>query len=261
MIDQRDGTASQPAIEVGNCSKRFVRGAAAYGSLRDTLSRLVRRERAAGEPIQALDDVSLVVEPGEIVGVIGDNGAGKSTLLKVVARITPPDTGRVTVRGRLSSLIEIGAGFHPELTGRESVLLHGSILGLRRRDVRGGMGAIAAFAGLEGAMDTPVKFFSTGMYARLGFAVAVHADPRVLLVDEVLSVGDLAFREACYERIRQLQALGTAILFVSHDLPAIEGLCDRALLLASGRVTDEGPPNAVVAAYRAATAARMAKSR
>ncbi len=240
------------AIHVESCSKRFLRGAPAYGSLRDTLRRLVGGRREPGEPVQALDDVSLRVDPGEIVGVIGDNGAGKSTLLKVVARITPPDTGRVTVRGRLSSLIEIGAGFHPELTGRENVLLHGSILGLARRALRENLDGIAAFAGLAGAMDTPVKYFSTGMYARLGFAVAVHADPRVLLVDEVLSVGDLAFREACYARIRALQAEGTAILFVSHDLPAVEVLCDRAVQIRAGRIVERGAPAAVVAAYRAA---------
>jgi len=244
---------SDTAVSVQACSKRYRRGAAAYGSLRDTLARLARGRRARGQAVQALDAVDLDVRRGEIVGVIGDNGAGKSTLLKVVARITPPDEGRVEVRGRLSSLIELGAGFHPELTGRENVLLHGSILGHARRDLRAGMAAIAAFAGLADAMDTPVKYFSTGMYARLGFAVAVHAEPRVLLVDEVLSVGDLAFREACHARIRALQARGTAILFVSHDLPAVEALCDRVVWLAHGKVVLTGAPAAVTAAYRAAT--------
>ena len=240
---------SYAAIAVEGCSKRYLRGAPAYGSLRDTLVRLVRGRQAQGEALQALDDVSLHVAPGEILGVVGDNGAGKSTLLKIIARITPPDRGRVVVRGRLSSLIEIGAGFHPELTGRENVLLHGSILGLPRRVLKHSLAAIAAFAGLEGAMDTPVKYFSTGMYARLGFAVAVHADPRVLLVDEVLSVGDQGFRAACYERIHALQASGTAILFVSHDLPAVASLCDRAVHLAAGRVVREGAAAAVVASY------------
>jgi len=198
--------------------------------------------------------VSFTVAPGEMLGVIGDNGAGKSTLLKVLARITPPDRGRVEIRGRLASLIEIGAGFHPELTGRENVLLHGSILGLPRRVLHASMGSIAQFAGLDGAMDTPVKFFSTGMYARLGFAVAVHAAPRVLLVDEVLSVGDLAFRERCHERIRRIKAEGTAIVFVSHDLPAIEALCDRVIHLEAGRVRAEGPAAEIVAGYRAVNA-------
>jgi lipopolysaccharide transport system ATP-binding protein len=239
------------AVRVSGCAKRYRRGLPAYGSLRDTLARLVTRKRPTPEVVPALDGVDLHVAPGETLGVIGDNGAGKSTLLKVVARITPPDEGRVEVRGRLSSLIELGAGFHPELTGRENVLLHGSILGLRRRDLRRSMDAVAAFAGLEGAMDTPVKFFSTGMYARLGFAVAAHADPRVLLVDEVLSVGDLEFRERCYERIGRLQAAGTAILFVSHDLPVVETLCDRVAHLERGRVVADGAPDAVVAGYRA----------
>jgi len=239
----------EPAVAVEHCSKRFLRGAPAYGSLRDTISRVLGRQPARGEVVQALDDVDLHVDAGEIVGVVGDNGAGKSTLLKVVARITPPDRGRVVVRGRLSSLIELGAGFHPELTGRENVLLHGSILGLPRRELRASLGDIAAFAGLAGAMDTPVKHFSTGMYARLGFAVAVHADPRVLLVDEVLSVGDQDFRAACHERIRALQAGGTAILFVSHDLPAVASLCDRAIRLAAGRVFQQGEAAEVAAAY------------
>ena len=239
-------------LEVQGLGKRYRRGAPAYGSLRDTVMRLVRRAPEPGETVHALRGVDLAVAPGEIVGVIGDNGAGKSTLLKVIARITAPDEGRVAVRGRLASLIELGAGFHPELTGRENVLLHGSILGLSRRALRPQVGAIAAYAGLEGAMDTPVKFFSTGMYARLGFAVAVHAAPRVLLVDEVLSVGDLTFRRRCYESIRALQRDGAGILFVSHDLPAVAELCARALHLEAGRVAAEGPASEVVAGYAAA---------
>ena len=239
----------EPIVRVEGASKRYRRGAAAYGSLRDTLSRLARRAPQPGQLVTALDDVSLQLHPGETLGVVGDNGAGKSTLLKVLARITPLDAGRVVVGGRLSALIEIGAGFHPELTGRENVLLHGSILGLSRGVLRDAMDEIAAFAGLDGAMDTPVKFFSTGMYARLGFAVAVYAEPRVLLVDEVLSVGDVAFREKCYDRIQRLTQGGTAILYVSHDLPPVEALCDRALWLSAGRVLAEGSPDAVVARY------------
>jgi lipopolysaccharide transport system ATP-binding protein len=169
--------------------------------------------------------------------------------LKVLARITPLDAGRLEVRGRLSALIEIGAGFHPELTGRENVLLHGSILGLSRRELRGSMEEICQFAGLDGAMDTPVKFFSTGMYARLGFAVAVFAEPRVLLVDEVLSVGDVSFREKCYDQIHRLTKTGTGILYVSHDLPTVAALCDRAIWLQTGRVCCEGPAQDVVTRY------------
>jgi lipopolysaccharide transport system ATP-binding protein len=236
-------------------SKRYRRGAVAYGSLRDLLA--LRRPRPPAGPrhVAALDGVSLEVARGETLAVVGDNGAGKSTLLKVVARITPPDRGRVEVDGRLSALIEVGAGFHPELTGRENVLLHGSILGLPRRALRAALPEIAAFAGTEDAMDVPVKRFSTGMYARLGFAVAVHADPRVLLVDEVLSVGDPPFRERCYERIDRLRRGGTAVLFVSHDLAAVERVADRALWLAAGRFVAGGAPAEVVARYRAAGAA------
>jgi len=241
---------SSPRVRVERACKQYRRGAAAYGSLRDSLGRLLTRASRAGQQVTALEEVSLVLQAGEVFGVIGDNGAGKSTLLKVLARITPLDRGRVEIRGRLSALIELGAGFHPELTGRENVLLHGSILGLARRTLRAAMDGIADFAGLVGAMDTPVKYFSTGMYARLGFAVAVFADPEVLLIDEVLSVGDVAFREKCYRRIQQLTASGTAILFVSHDLPTIESLCKNALLLERGRPVRDGPAPAVVAHYR-----------
>lgn len=241
----------QAALELTGVTKHFRRGGPAYGSLRDTLMRLARRAPSPGTLVTAIDHLDLRVEPGEIVGVVGDNGAGKSTLLKVIARITPPDEGRIDVRGRLASLIELGAGFHPELTGRENVFLHGSIQGLPRRALRSSLDAIAAFAGIEDAMDTPVKFFSTGMYARLGFAVAVFAKPQVLLVDEVLSVGDVSFRRRCYEAIRALQSQGTAILFVSHDLPAVADLCARALRIENGRAIDTGIAAEVVARYEA----------
>jgi ABC-type polysaccharide/polyol phosphate transport system ATPase subunit len=233
------------AVAVRSVSKSFARGGPAYGTLRSLLSR-----RGAVPRLRALDDVSLDVRRGETLGVVGDNGAGKSTLLKVIARITPPDAGRVEVRGRLSALIEVGAGFHPELTGDENVLLHGSILGLARRELRAALPEIAEFAGLVGSMDVPVKHFSTGMYARLGFAVAVHADPAVLLVDEVLSVGDAPFRERCHDRIERLRLSGSGILFVSHDLPEVERRCQRALHLQGGRVVADGPPADVVRDYR-----------
>jgi ABC-type polysaccharide/polyol phosphate transport system ATPase subunit len=249
---------SEPRLEVAGVSKAFVRGAPAYGSLRDSLAGLLRRRRAASHrraTLAALTHVSLTALPGELVSVVGANGAGKSTLLKVVARITPPDAGRVRVRGRLSALIEVGAGFHPELTGGENALLHGSILGFSRREMKRALPSIAEFAGVTEALGTPLKFFSTGMYARLGFAVAVHGDPDVLLVDEVLSVGDEVFRARCLERIAALRARGTTILFVSHDLPLVEQVSTRALWLSEGRVAAQGEAAGVIAAYRAHVAA------
>jgi ABC-type polysaccharide/polyol phosphate transport system ATPase subunit len=238
------------ALRVRDVAKRYRRGGPAYGTLRDTIARLVLRRAPAGEEVRALDGVSLQVAAGETVSVIGRNGAGKSTLLKVVARVTPPDAGEIDVRGRLTALIELGAGFHPELTGRENVMLQAAILGFTRREARAALPEIARFADVDGELDTPVKYFSTGTYARLGFAVAVQADPAVLLVDEVLSVGDAPFRERCYDRIRALVERGAAVLFVSHDLAAVERVSDRALLLDRGKIVAEGAPLAVTSRYR-----------
>lgn len=243
--------AGKQRLEVHDVVKTYRQGVAAYGTFRDSLHVLLLHRRRTVRRKAALAGVSLRVAAGETLGVIGVNGAGKSTLLKVIARITPPDEGRIVVRGRLSALIEVGAGFHPELTGRENVMLHGSILGLERRLLRRGMHSIAEFAGLSDSMDIPVKQFSTGMYARLGFAVAVFDDPRVLLVDEVLSVGDEAFRQRCYDRIRELMAQGTAILFVSHDLPAVDRIAGRAVWLDEGRIRQQGAAPDITHAYRA----------
>ncbi|MDA1194904.1 MAG: ATP-binding cassette domain-containing protein [Planctomycetota bacterium] len=241
-------------LEIQGLSKRFRRGAPAYGSLRDTVMRLVRRAPPPGTSVVALEAFDLTVEAGAITGVVGANGAGKSTLLKIIARITPPDAGRVVVRGPVASLIELGAGFHPELTAAENVLLHGSILGVARTAMRPLLGSIAAFAELEDALDTPVKFFSTGMYARLGFAVAVHVRPRLLLVDEVLSVGDLRFRQRCEEAIAALCRAGAAVLYVSHDLDSVARMCAEAVWLDGGRVRARGVVPGVLAAYRASAA-------
>ncbi len=238
---------AQPRLTLQGVSKRYQRQRVAYGTLRDLLR--VRRRHAPGPDIHALDCIDLEVGAGEIVGVIGPNGAGKSTLLKVIARITPPDQGRIEVRGRSASLIELGAGFHPELTAAENILLHGAIQGLRRAWLRRETEAIVDFAGVREALHVPVKHFSTGMYARLGFAVAVHARPEVLLVDEVYAVGDESFRQRCVERLTQLRAGGTAILFVSHDLAAVRALADRALWLKVGRAAGLGDPAAVIQAY------------
>ena len=240
-------------VRLERVTKRYVVGGAAYGTLRDRLAGLLRPKTAQRRTLTAIDQLDLDVRAGETLGVVGANGAGKSTLLRLVARITHPDEGRIAVVGRLSALIEVGAGFHPELTATENVLLHGSILGLPRRTLRDQMPEILAFAGVSDRAHTPVKHYSTGMYARLGFAVAVHADPAVLLVDEVLSVGDEVFRARCYERIADLRQRGTAILFVSHDLDAVRRVSDRGIWLDSGRVAASGAPDTVVDAYLAST--------
>jgi ABC-type polysaccharide/polyol phosphate transport system ATPase subunit len=197
----------------------------------------------------ALRQIDLHVPRGASVGVIGRNGAGKSTLFKLLAGITAPTRGRIVIEGRLAALIEVGSGFHPELTGRENVFLSGAILGMRRREIAAKLDRIVAFAGVERFIDTPVKWYSSGMYVRLGFAIAAHLEPDVLLVDEVLAVGDAEFQVKCLERIGQMQAQGTTNLFISHDLSAVERLCDRAVLLEGGAIVESGPAADVVASY------------
>jgi ABC-type polysaccharide/polyol phosphate transport system ATPase subunit len=188
----------------------------------------------------ALRGVTFDAAPGDVLGIIGANGAGKSTLLKLLSSITAPSEGEIRIRGRLAALIEVGSGFHPELTGRENVFLSGTILGLRRRDIAARLESIVEFAGIGAFLDVPVKWYSSGMYVRLGFAVAAQLEPDVLLVDEVLAVGDAAFQAKCLERIMELRRLGTTIIFISHDLGTVERLCDRAILLQAGRVEADG---------------------
>ena len=197
----------------------------------------------------ALKDVSFEVPRGSSLGVIGANGAGKSTLMKLLARITAPTRGRMTIHGRLVALIEVGSGFHPELTGRENVFLSGAILGMRRRELAAKLASIIEFAGVERFIDTPVKWYSSGMYVRLGFSIAAHLEPDVLLIDEVLAVGDAEFQAKCLRRIRDLQRMGVTMIFISHDLTAVEQLCDRVLLLDHGEIVMQGQPADVVAEY------------
>ena len=197
----------------------------------------------------ALKDISFSVARGTSFGIIGRNGAGKSTLLKLLAGITAPTRGRIVIDGRVSALIEVGSGFHPELTGRENVFLSGAILGMRRREIASKLSSIVEFAGVEAFIDTPVKWYSSGMYVRLGFSIAAHLEPDILLVDEVLAVGDAEFQLKCLQRIRELKRQGVTIVFISHDLTAVEQLCDEALLLERGEVADIGDPAAVVAQY------------
>jgi len=210
----------------------------------------LRDAAAAGGVFWALRDVTFEVQHGEAVGIIGPNGAGKSTLLKLLAGITSPTEGEIVIRGRLSALIEVGSGFHPDLTGRENVFLSGAILGMKRAEIARKFDRIVEFAGVGQFIDTPVKWYSSGMYVRLGFSVAAHVDPDLLLIDEVLAVGDLAFQDQCLERIRELRDSGTTPVFISHDLAAVEQLCDRALLMQSGQIVRSGSAKEVIADYR-----------
>ncbi len=240
------------AIRAEGVGKRYAIGAprAPYGSLRETVTQALtapfrRRARGRSAPesdtLWALRDVAFEMRPGEVVGVIGRNGAGKSTLLKILARITEPTTGQVVLSGRVGSLLEIGTGFHSELTGRENVFLNGAILGMRRAEIQRKFDEIVAFAEIERFLDTPVKHYSTGMYLRLAFAVAAHLEPEILLVDEVLAVGDAAFQRKCLGKMGDVARTGRTILFVSHNMGAVTSICERGIVLEAGRLVFSGP--------------------
>jgi lipopolysaccharide transport system ATP-binding protein len=248
------------AIRAESVGKRYAIGAprAPYGSLRESLTGVLtasfrRRARGRGAPesdtLWALRDVSFEVRAGEVVGLIGRNGAGKSTLLKILARITEPTTGQVVLSGRIGSLLEVGTGFHPELTGRENVFLNGAILGMRRAEIQRKFDEIVAFAEIERFLDTPVKHYSTGMYLRLAFAVAAHLEPEILLVDEVLAVGDAAFQRKCLGKMGDVARTGRTILFVSHNMGAVGSICETGLVLDAGRVAFYGPISDAVGVY------------
>jgi lipopolysaccharide transport system ATP-binding protein len=252
---------SLPAISIEGLTKCYAISGPqpAYGTLRDSVadatrlafSRLAGRDKggAAGQTVWALRDVSLAIQQGEVVGIIGRNGAGKSTLLKILSRITAPTSGRAVLRGRIGSLLEVGTGFHPELTGRENVYLSGAILGMTRSGIQRQLDEIIAFAEVERFIDTPVKRYSSGMYLRLAFAVAAHLEPEILLVDEVLAVGDAAFQSKCLGSMASAARSGRTVLFVSHNLGAIRSLCRRALLLENGQLAQDGEPSLVVSEY------------
>lgn len=241
-------------ISLENVSKRYRLSRLGARSIREELARvggrlLGRNGSSDDDDFHALSDISFAVDQGEALGLIGHNGSGKSTVLKLLARITYPTTGSIVVRGSVASLIEVGAGFHPELSGRENIDLYGSIMGMRRAEIRERFDRIVDFAELERFIDTPVKRYSSGMYVRLGFAVAAFINPHVLLVDEVLAVGDASFQAKCMQRIEELRRNGMTVIFVSHDMSAVERLCGRAILLEHGKILADGPAREVVEVY------------
>jgi lipopolysaccharide transport system ATP-binding protein len=247
------------AIRAEGLSKRYRVGSATpYKTLRESLPDFfrgaARKVRALGsgsreESFWALRDVSFDVEHGEVVGVIGRNGAGKSTLLKILSRITWPTEGRALIHGRVGSLLEVGTGFHPELTGRENIFLNGAIMGMRRAEIAAKFDEIVAFAEVDKFVDTPVKHYSSGMYVRLAFAIAAHLEPEILIVDEVLAVGDLAFQQKCLGKMSEVSQQGRTILFVSHNMAVVEKLCQRAIVLQNGRIDFQGETEAAIHHY------------
>ncbi len=252
---------SRPAIAIDDLGKAYRLGLekVMYSTFREAmvgaLKAPARRLRSFGErgdgddTFWALRHVDFEVQPGEVVGIIGRNGAGKSTLLKILSRITDPTEGTVRLRGRIASLLEVGTGFHPELTGRENIYLNGSILGMKKAEIDRKFDLIASFAEVEAFLDTPVKRYSSGMYVRLAFSVAAHLDPEILIIDEVLAVGDSSFQRKCIDRMSELAGSGRTILFVSHNMDLIPRLCDRAILLKQGGVQRSGPADVVTREY------------
>jgi lipopolysaccharide transport system ATP-binding protein len=261
---------SQPAIEVRGLSKEYVigRSQGGYKTLRESIRDAVLRpftapEHPATEIVWALKDVSFDVDPGEVVGIVGRNGAGKSTLLKILSRITEPTSGRAITRGRVAPLLEVGTGFHPELTGRENVHLNAAILGMSRAEIRRKFDAIVDFSGVERFIDTPVKRYSSGMYVRLAFAVAAYLESEILLVDEVLAVGDVAFQKKSLGKMKDVAREGRTVLFVSHNLGAVGNLCSSAILLRDGCFVEKSAVADVLSKYTAdvGTAKGSAKTR
>jgi lipopolysaccharide transport system ATP-binding protein len=245
------------AVSLEDVSKKFTLHHDRPRSFQDAFISTLRRDKSAREEFWALRDVSFQVAQGETLAFIGPNGAGKSTVLKLIARIIEPTSGCIKVNGRIGSLLELGAGFHPDLTGRENIYLNGSILGLSRSQIRQRLDEIIAFAELERFIDVPVKHYSSGMYVRLGFSMAVHIDPEILLVDEVLAVGDAAFQEKCLNRMAQFKREGCTILFVSHALQLVEQLCTKVIWLEEGRVQEVGETDGVIASYMGAVADKL----
>ncbi len=237
------------AVRFDNVSKRFTLRRERARSFQEAALAFLQGRGSSKEELWALKEVSFAVEQGETLGIIGPNGSGKSTVLKLIGRILEPSSGRIDVQGRVSALIELGTGFHPDLTARENIYINGSILGFSRKEMRGKFDSIVEFSELEKFIDVPIKHFSSGMHMRLGFAVAIHVDPDVLLIDEILAVGDQAFQNKCLGKISELKSQGVTILFVSHDLEAVRNLCPSAIWLEDGVIQERGTTDRVIDSY------------
>jgi lipopolysaccharide transport system ATP-binding protein len=249
-----------PVITAENISKKYIidhKRARGVGSVRDLFSDSYKNWFKANqspdfkkkEEFWALRDVNFEIEQGDRIGIVGHNGAGKSTLLKILSRITNPTTGQIQIHGRVASLLEVGTGFHPDLTGRENIFLNGAILGMNKQEIRNSFDAIVDFAGVEKFLDTPVKRYSSGMYVRLGFAIAAHLEPEILIIDEVLAVGDAEFQKKCLGKMRDVSESGRTILFVSHNLVAIQALCNKAFFFEKGTLVDQGNTTHIITTY------------
>lgn len=249
------------AIDAENISKKYIidhqrkiKSSGLKDVLNDTFDRWFNSQKRAiafskQEEFWALKDVSFQIQQGDRIGIVGHNGAGKSTLLKILSRITEPTTGQIKINGRIASLLEVGTGFHPDLTGRENIFLNGAILGMTKHEIRGAFDAIVDFAGVEKFLDTPVKRYSSGMYVRLGFAIAAHLSPEILIVDEVLAVGDTEFQKKCLGKMRDISESGRTLIFVSHNLTAIQALCNKSFFFEKGHLIDQGETSHIVTTY------------
>jgi lipopolysaccharide transport system ATP-binding protein len=240
---------SDVAIKIESVSKRYTVGKQKESSLRGSFGGLLKSAASKGEDFWALKDISFEVNKGEVIGVIGKNGAGKSTLLKVLSQITKPTGGRIEINGRVASLLEVGTGFHPELTGRENIYLNGTILGMSRKEVKAKFDEIVDFSGVEKFLDTPVKHYSSGMYVRLAFAVAAHLEPEILIIDEVLAVGDAEFQKKCLGKMKDVAEKGRTVIFVSHNMAAVEKLCSKCFLLNQGELVFSGTSSETISQY------------
>lgn len=258
-------------LKAENISKQYRLGQVGTGTLSHDLNRLWYRMRGKEDPylklgeendragsgtagyVWALKDINFEIQQGEMIGIIGKNGAGKSTLLKLLSRVTAPSTGSIKVKGRIAALLEVGTGFHPELTGRENIYLNGAILGMNRMEISQKLDEIVEFSGCQKYIDTPVKRYSSGMIVRLGFAVAAHLEPEILIVDEVLAVGDAEFQEKCIGKMKDISGEGRTVLFVSHNMASMKALCKKGFLMEKGQITQQGKMNAVIESYLAST--------